>query len=251
MLRINPVKRVADALQDAPRADRRQETVVKPVLQRHDQFDAVRLDQQASAMKGINVQLRAAGLKPAQEMAGQDDDGHGQAQPPGQQQIEQTQADGVASFVVQHHVEVAVVRIVETFLVPGEPQLAKKIIVDHADDLIRRPVQVQALAQFVGVFVQQGRVGFQVDAWILGAAQQQRAALQVKVLALVEAEGQKLVVRVLPRKMIHDFRGAAAQNRIAAQGVLAHPLGTGRAVGKDGLTNRAIHFGVLVRQEAD
>jgi hypothetical protein len=225
--------------------------VIKAMLQLHHQFDAIRLDQHAPSVERINVNLGAAGLEPAQKMSRQADAGHRQPQPPGQQQIEQAQADGVADAAIEHASEVAVFRVVEILLVACELQFAKKIIIDDADDLIDRAVQVQALAQLAGIIVQQSGIGLQIRLRILRAAKQQHALLKVKVFALIEAERQELRVGFLAGKVIHDFAGAPAQNGIAAQCVLAHPIGTGRAVGEDGRAHRAIHLCVVVRQQAD
>ncbi len=45
----------ADAQENAAGADRREATVVKSLAQLHDVFDAVGLDQEAAAVKGVDV----------------------------------------------------------------------------------------------------------------------------------------------------------------------------------------------------
>ncbi len=184
-------------------------------------------------------------------MTWQADAGHGQAEASSQQEVEQAQGDGIADAPIEHSIEVAVFRVVEILFVAGELQFAEQVIVDDADDVFGQAVQIQALAQLAGVSVEQSRVGVQIDVRVLSAAKEQHTLLEVEVLALVEAEGQKLGVGVLAGKLIDDFAGATAQDGIIAQGVLAQPIGTGTAVGKNGFPNGAIHFSVLVRQQVD
>jgi len=95
-LSVNLMEIGADAQEDAPGTDRRQAAFVKALAQLHHMLDAIGLGQEASSAKSVHINLGPAGLIAAEKMAGKADARHGQTETPGQQQIDQAEADRVA-----------------------------------------------------------------------------------------------------------------------------------------------------------
>src|SRR5271157_3645718 len=68
LLGVDLMELGADAQEDAAGADRRQATVIETLAQLQDVPDAIRLGQQPSAVKGVHVNLRPAGLVAAKKI---------------------------------------------------------------------------------------------------------------------------------------------------------------------------------------
>ena len=105
--------------------------------------------------------------------------------------------------------------------------------------------------QFVGVTVQHGLIGFDVDQRILRLRQQPRALFEVEFLAVPEAKGKEMVVRGLPVEVEHNLPRAPAQRGVVAHGVWPQPLGGRRAAGQKLLPHRPVNERILVRQQTE
>ena len=226
-------------------------TFVKPLPELQDLLDTLRLGHQPSAMKDVHVNLDAAGLVTAKKIAGQPDPHNRQAQAARDQQIKQAQVDRIADAAVEQDIEINVLRVAKVLVIAGEAQFVKKVIVDDAQNLLGRRAQIQPLAQLAGKIVEQRDIGLGIDRGILRAGQEKDASFQVGIFALIEAKGQKLRIRVLAGEIIDNLAGAAAQDGIIAQGMLAHPMGRSRPVGENRFANGLVNPRVVVGQQAD
>src|SRR5688572_13023748 len=132
---------------------------------------AVGFGQLAATIEWINEDLPGARLVTAEEMPGQSDADDRQAQTARDQDIEETEINGIARAPVEHAVEVAVLRIVILAFVALESQFGEEIIAHRAGYLAGSLAGRQPLAQFPGETVQQGLIRLHVDVGIKRARQ--------------------------------------------------------------------------------
>src|SRR3989454_10448233 len=130
MLPINLVQIAAHSKHQTARADRRQIILVQPVIALQQILNAIRLGEKFAAIECVNIDFLSSGLVAADEMAGQADADDGQAQSPGQQNIQHAEADGISGAAINHTVQVAVLGIVVIIFVAGKAEFAEKVTVD-------------------------------------------------------------------------------------------------------------------------
>src|ERR1051326_1620056 len=160
---VNLVKVVADAVEHSTRADRGEVFIAQAVVAVDQVLDAIGFGQKLSAVKGININFGGGGLITADEMSRQPDAGDGQAQAPSEQNVKQAQVDGVACPAVYNAVQVTVLGVVIILLVAGEAKLLEEVLIDGGQHRLRLSIEIQPLAQFGRITVQQGLVGLDVD----------------------------------------------------------------------------------------
>src|ERR1043166_84887 len=191
---VNLVKVVADAVEHSTRADRGEVFIAQAVVAVDQVLDAIGFGQKLSAVKGININFGGGGLITADEMSRQPDAGDGQAQAPSEQNVKQAQVDGVACPAVYNAVQVTVLGVVIILLVAGEAKLLEEVLIDGGQHRLRLSIEIQPLAQFGRITVQQGLVGLDVESGCAGLRQEPSALLKVQFLSLLEAKCKEAVI---------------------------------------------------------
>ena len=83
------------------------------------------------------------------------------------------------------------------------------------------------------------------------SGQQQRRLLEVKVLAVLEAERQKRIVSRLRLEMADDLPALSAQRRITADEVRPEPGNRGRALVENLLAYGVIYSGIVISKQSE
>src|SRR5689334_4637914 len=94
---------------------------------------AIRLGEQFPLIKGIDVYLGGRGLITHEKMSRHSNPGDRQTQPACDQKINQAKRDGISRPAIQHTIQVTIVRLVIILLVAMEFELAKKVLIDPAE----------------------------------------------------------------------------------------------------------------------
>src|SRR5581483_10041030 len=248
---INLVEVAADAHEHAARSHGGKIIILKFVVAVEEVLDAVGLGPEFAAVEDVDVILLGGALVTADEMAGQPDAGDGQAEAAREEQVGQAEIDGIAGAAVNDTVQVAVLGIVIVLLVAFEAEVLEEIIVESAENLVGVAVKIETLAEFTGVAVEEGLVGLDVDVWILRLREQPGGFLEVQVLALLEAEGEKPVVSRPAGEILDDFLGTPAEGGIGAERVRPQPVDGVLAAGKNLVADDLVDGGVFVAEEID
>jgi hypothetical protein len=110
-------------------------------------------------------------------------------------------------------------------------------------------VEGQALAQFVGKVIQQSLVTGGVDAWVFGAAKQQRSGFEVELGALFEAELNECIVGLLALVMLDEVARLFAEQGIRVEQVGLEPIHDDGSARKQAIAGHFHHHGIIIGQE--
>src|SRR5215208_3734775 len=99
-------------------------------------LDAIRFGPKLAFFKNVNVEFPGAGLKSANEMAGETDTTNRQLQTTSDEQINATQGDGISRPLIDHTVYVAIFRILIVGIVSVKAQFSKEERIELTEDLL-------------------------------------------------------------------------------------------------------------------
>jgi len=119
---------------------------------------AIRLGEEAPTIKRIDVHRIHAGLVTADEVAGQTDAGDGHFQAAGQQEVDQTEADGIPGAAVEHLIEVTILRVEIAFLVATKTEFGEQVLIDDRELRSGFGLEIEATTKLFGKFIKHGAV---------------------------------------------------------------------------------------------
>jgi hypothetical protein len=211
--------------------------------------NAVRFGEEPAAVEGIDVNGFGWGLEATDEVARHGDAGDGKAEPAGEAEVKEAEADGIAGATVDDAVEVAILGVVIVGFIAAEGEFVEEIPIQAEQGFAVGVGGVDSGMEIGGVAIEEGLVGGGIDVGISGEGEEPGGFFDIEILSLIQAKREKPVVGSLAVEVVEDFLDAAAGQGIGAEGVGSQPGIIGR--GEDFLTDGLIDRGILVREELD
>src|SRR5690606_8730656 len=94
-------------------------------------------------------------------------------------------------------------------------------------------------------------IGVNVDVWILCLGEEQRAGLNIELLAMRNAKGEEPIVGGLTEEMLNDFERATAEQRVTAESGGLEPASGRKAIGEDFGADGLVHRRILIGQKTE